>query len=319
MTRSLEYWWSRRQWATGLDVPYPVGRFGDAWGPFPRLAQQFRPERNADLALSQIPPAADVYLVWVCGLGHEFVATPAEQRARPGRTRARGDWCPVCAIPSPVAAPSRYPRPSVPPEASVDAPRRVPSARPRLQPPRDSDPTPRRVGVAYRSAAASTATSTAQETLRVLLSERLDCDLSATAITVRSPFFGKGEVWPDVVIAELAVAIEYDTIGRAADEHVGRRESSDRQKDRILREVGWTVIRLRQRPLRPLNPHDLMVSGISGVAVDALVDRIAELRGALIVDAYRRVARQRDMPTTNRSRGTGRPSGQQRPERRSSA
>lgn len=313
MTRSLEYWWSRRQWATGLDVPYPVGRFGDAWGPFPRLAQQFRPERNADLALSQIPPAAEVYLVWVCGLGHEFVATPAEQRARPGRTRARGDWCPVCAETSPVTAPSRYPRPSVPPDTSVDAPRHAFSARPRLQPPPAGDPTPGRAGVAYRSAAASTATSVAQETLRVLLMERLGCDLSATAITVRTPFFGKREVWPDVVIAELAVAIEYDTIGRAADEHVGRRERSDRQKDRILSEVGWTVVRLRQRPLRPLNPHDLVVSGISGVAVDALIDRIAELRGSLIVDAYRRRPSIARVPTR-----TERPSERERPARRSS-
>lgn len=313
MTRSLDYWWSRRQWATGLDVPYPVGRFGDAWGPFPRLAEQYRPERNADLALSQIPPAAEVYLVWVCGLGHEFVATPAEQRSRPVRTRARGDWCPVCAVPSPVAAPSRYPRPPAQPVTSADAPRRVLSTRPRLQPPRDGDPTPRRAGIAFRSAAASTATSVAQETLRVLLSERLECDLSATAITVRTPFFGKREVWPDVVIADLAVAIEYDTIGRAADEHVGRRERADRQKDRILGEVGWTVVRLRQRPLRPLNPHDLVVSGISGVTADALVDRIAELRGPLIVDAYRRDASRRPSrsaaPGDTAPRETARPSG----------
>lgn len=121
----------------------------------------------------------------------------------------------------------------------------------------------------------------------MLLGERLDVELSATAITIAQPFHGRYEVWPDIVIAELAIAIEYDTVGRAGDEHVGRRESSDRRKDALLRAAGWEVIRLRQKPLRPLGPHDLVVSGVSAAAVDLLVERIAAVRGPLIVDAYR--------------------------------
>lgn len=105
---------------------------------------------------------------------------------------------------------------------------------------------------------------------------------------VRTPFFERLEVWPDLVIAEFALAVELDTVGRNADEHVGRRELVDRRKDRLLRAVGWEVIRLRMRPLSPLGPHDLVIRSVSGAAVDALVDRMGEVRGELLVAAYRR-------------------------------
>ncbi len=264
-----------------------MGRFRDAWAPYVPLVGQYRPERNAELLLSQIPPAADVYLVWVCTIGHDFVATPAEQRARPGARRARGDWCPVCATPSAApAGASRYPRPSTTEPPVI---RRRPPADPVRQRPL-ADATPPRPGTAFVSARASSATSAAQERLRGLIAERLDCDLSATAITTAQTFHGKREVWPDVIIPELAVAVEYDTVGRAGDEHIGRRERSDRRKDALLRASGWEVVRLRQKPLRPLGAHDLVVAGVSAQAVEALIDRLAELRGALIVDAYRRHA-----------------------------
>lgn len=127
-----------------------------------------------------------------------------------------------------------------------------------------------------------------QGTLRRLLEQRLDLEFTCNAVRVRTPFFGKLEVWPDVIVAELGVAIELDTVGRNGDEHVGRRERSDRRKDQLLREVGWHVIRLRCRPLRALGPDDLVVAGVSAAAVDALVERIGEVRGALLVEAYRR-------------------------------
>lgn len=145
-----------------------------------------------------------------------------------------------------------------------------------------------RPGEAFVSAAASLATSAAQGELRRLLAERLDVDVTPNAIRVRTPFFGKFEVWPDIVLPELGVAIEYDTNGRNSDEHIGERERADRRKDRLLEEVGWTVVRLRCRPLRQLNPWDVVVPGLSQSAVDSLVERIAALRGELFVAAYRR-------------------------------
>lgn len=300
MPRSVDQWWARRKWATGQATPYPVGRFRDAWAPFVRLVAQYRPEKNHDLLLSQIPPAAEVYLVWVCAIGHEFVATPAEQRGRPGARRARGDWCPVCAMPSDAPpTPSRFPRPVAPTAAATPgtppaAARRV--SRPRPDPvarPRPIEPAPARRGRAFHSAAASAATSAAQERLRALIAERLDVDVTRNAITVGQQFHGRSEVWPDVVLDEFAIAIEYDTVGRAGDEHVGRRERSDRRKDALLRAAGWEVIRLRHKPLRPLGPHDLVVASVSAATVDRLVERIAGIRGELFVAAYRREANPR--------------------------
>lgn len=291
--RSVEEWWQRRQRVTGRAVPYPVGRYRDAWSPYTALVEQFRPERNGELVLSQIPPAADVYLVWVCTLGHEFVATPAEQRGRPGRARASRSWCPVCATPSLLPSTPRWPRPHN---------SGVPHGRTRAQTPGRrveglaGMPTPElwrsaaevAPGTAFRSARASRATSASEGRLRSLLADRLDVDLGLNAVRVRTPFFGQLEVWPDIVIGELGIAIEFDTVGRAADEHVGRREAADRRKDRLLAEVGWSVIRVRCRPLRALGPDDLEIAGVSRTAVEALIERMVETRGALLVRAYER-------------------------------
>jgi very-short-patch-repair endonuclease len=289
---SVAQWWSRRQWSTGRDTPYAIGHYRDAWAPFTALVEQFRPERNHDLVLSQIPPAAEVWVVWVCSIGHEFVATPAEQRARPGRSRANRSWCPVCAEPRVLAPGPKWPRP---PRAEVAGARRPTRPAPRHVPRVTTDiPTTSahdvQPGRAFRSAVASRATSASEAAVRAALANRLMVDLGCNAVRVRRAFFDRFEVWPDIVIPELAVAIELDTVGRSADEHVGRREAIDRRKDRALREVGWEVIRLRIRPLRALGPYDLVVPGVSQRAIEALVDRVSDVRGPLIVRAYQRTS-----------------------------
>ncbi|MFM8706828.1 MAG: hypothetical protein ACKOHK_01700, partial [Planctomycetia bacterium] len=55
---------------------------------------------------------------------------------------------------------------------------------------------------AARGCSAARATSAAEGRLRALLAERLEVDLSLTAVRTRTPFFGRLEVWPDIVIAE---------------------------------------------------------------------------------------------------------------------
>jgi hypothetical protein len=146
-------------------------------------------------------------------------------------------------------------------------------------------------GEAFLSETAPRATSAAEGHLRALVANRLSVDVSYTAVRVRTPFFGRLEVWPDVTIPELAIAVELDTIGRNADEHIGRRERSDRRKDQLLREVGWHVIRLRCRPLRALGPDDLVIAGVSATAVESLIERMGDVRGHLFVQAYARDAR----------------------------
>ncbi len=291
--QSLNQWWDRRRRVTGLEVPSPIGRYRDAWAPFTALVEQYRPDRNHELVLSQIPPAANVYVVWVCSVGHEFVATPAEQRGRPGRTRSSRSWCPVCATPSLLPPAPKWPRLHNSGVAAAERPARMPARR--VAPPHRA-PTPEswrsaeavRPGEAFRSERAPRASSAAEGRLRVLIGERLDVDFTANAVRVRTPFFGRVEVWPDIVIAELAIAIELDTVGRNGDEHVGRRERADRRKDQLLAEVGWHVIRLRCRPLRALGLDDLVVAGVSQVAVEALMERMGDVRGHLLVGAYAR-------------------------------
>jgi hypothetical protein len=105
-------------------------------------------------------------------------------------------------------------------------------------------------------------------------------------VRVGTPFFTRLEVWPDVVLAELRVAIEYDTTGRHGLEHVGRREVIDRRKDRILRAAGWEVIRIRCGKLQPLGAYDIVAGGVSSKLIDRLLDQLRAIRGDLIVNCY---------------------------------
>ncbi|GMA28429.1 hypothetical protein [Arenivirga flava] len=116
----------------------------------------------------------------------------------------------------------------------------------------------------------------------------LDQNLEFNAVRVAQPFHDRLHVWPDVILPDLRIALEWDTTGRIGDEHVGHRERSDRLKDRLLRRVGWEVVRLRGEGLRPIGPYDLDARGVSGAFVERIVDRCCEIRGELFVTAYRR-------------------------------
>lgn len=145
-----------------------------------------------------------------------------------------------------------------------------------------------RVGEAFFSALAPTPASAAEGDLRHRLAQIFDVDFSLNAVRVGRAFFAHHEVWPDIVIAELRVAIEYDTTGRDGLEHVGRREDTDRRKDRLLRAAGWEVIRIRCGKLQPIGPWDISAPGVSKKTVGRVIDRLCEIRGDLIVECYRR-------------------------------
>ncbi|WP_084361467.1 zinc-ribbon domain-containing protein [Herbiconiux solani] len=344
MAENIGAWWERRQRSKGREVPYAVGTFREEWASFPMLIRQYHPDFNRGITLTQIPPAAEVYLVWQCDTGHIFVATPEEQRARPAGRRRRSVWCPVCrdlanpprirpAPLSPVPAEARVPAETRDPDES---PRSTEARRPastptalqlpgpvdgmaldsgpmgaqRIRRPESTPSAPRRpargrsassrssaageggraVGTAFWSAVAPKPASAAEALLRHKLGERLEVDLRPNAVAVGRPFHDRREVWPDFVIDELRVAVEYDTVGRFGLEHVGPREDSDRAKDRLLREAGWEVVRIRCRPLRPLGRWDLEApgSGVNDKLVERLIERLGEIRGDLLVAAYRR-------------------------------
>jgi len=409
----IETWWARRQRSRGADVPYAPGAYRDAWARYPVLVRQYRPEHNRGLLLSQVPPAAEVWLTWLCDVGHVFVATPDEQRHRPGRERRRSSWCPTCAD---LASPRRLPAvpmdpaPKRPRDASAgtdrdtgtdtdtdtdtdtgtvavaraaagpgadiragagtgaasrlgsgqmpvvdggeraallrrvgaasgrepgSAPTRRPvrttaSRRPadgtpsRSAPGRTADETsspsssrrptdgtpvrrpareqaarpPRRrdqlcdrtpdlpVGEAFSSACAPPPASAVEEQLRADLSAAITFTPGVNAVKISRPFFDHVEAWPDVLLPELRVAVEYDSTGRHGLEHVGHREEADRRKDRALRSAGWEVVRIRTGGLEALGPHDLVVSGLTRSTVPQLLDVFREVRGDLYVDAW---------------------------------
>ncbi|MFC4245158.1 hypothetical protein ACFOYW_17455 [Gryllotalpicola reticulitermitis] len=268
MAEPVDRWWARRQFSRGTEVPYPVGTYREAWAPFPVLIRQDHPDLNAGITLTQIPPAAEVLLQWQCDVGHIFVATPAEQRDRPGQMRRRSVWCPECLQlalgrrPSSTAAPSR--------------PKRVLCEKTPALP----------VGEAFVSECAPRPASAIEAELRAGLQERLMVTHGTNAIRAGRPFFDHLEVWPDILLPELRVAVEYDSTGRHGLEHVGRRQKVDERKDRIVRSAGWDVIRVRTGRLELLNEHDVLASGVTGKTFSRLVDELRALRGSLLVDAY---------------------------------
>lgn len=320
-------------------MPYAVGEFRAEWASWPVLVRQYHPEWNAGVVLTQVPPAADVLLTWECDVGHVFIATPSEQRSRPGRERRRSVWCPECAMlaqpqrwpvlpedwPAGVPVPQRAVRttgrqtlPAAParggaraaaavasaagasgaaglPSGAVASTRRGSGRSPRVRGARTTaarticPKTPRLPsGESFVSRCAPVPASAVEAELRAALRERLDLTFDHTAIRLDRPFHEHVEVWPDIVLPELRVAIEYDSTGRHGLEHVGSREESDRRKDRATRAVGWEVVRIRTGRLPALGPWDLQVSGVSGRTVDRLVDVLREIRGPLFVDAYAR-------------------------------
>lgn len=276
MAEPVRLWWARRQFSRDLAVPYAVGTYRDAWSPYPELIRQYHPELNDGIVLSQVPPAADVLLCWECASGHRFAATPTEQRNRPGRRRRRSAWCPECtalALPPVVVLGEARPVARVAPVRAPDVCEKTPDLP---------------VGEPFASTCAPAPASAAEARLRANLTERLLFTPGVNAVRVARPFFRHREVWPDILLPELRIAVEYDTIGRHGLEHVGRRRTSDLRKDALLRAAGWEVIRLRTGPLEPLGPHDLQVGGVSGRALDRLIDALRGIRGDLIVDAYLR-------------------------------
>ena len=287
MPEGVEAWWARRQFTHDTDVPFPVGTYREAWAPYPALIRQYHPEFNAGITLTQIPPAAEVLLLWQCEVGHFFAATPGEQRARPGLQRRRSAWCPECSV---QAVPPRI-RPADEAArrraARLAAPRAASRAKPLSQ--KLCAKTPQLpVGEAFASECAPATASAVEAQLRQDLAARLEFTPGVNAVRVARPFFEHLEVWPDIVIPELRIAVEYDSTGRHGLEHVGPRQDADLRKDRTLRSARWEVVRIRTGRLEKLGPWDLQVSGTGKKTLAALLDTFRAIRGELIVEAYRR-------------------------------
>ena len=124
--------------------------------------------------------------------------------------------------------------------------------------------------------------------MRAGLESRLAFTAGLNAIRIARPFFDHLEVWPDILLPELQVAVEYDSTGRHGLEHVGKRQRVDERKDRSARSAGWEVVRIRTGRLPALGPHDITASGLTKKTYERIIDELREIRGPLFVDAYLR-------------------------------
>ena len=103
----------------------------------------------------------------------------------------------------------------------------------------------REAGVAFMNPALRTRTSQTEQRLKILLAERIRLHHGVNAVRIARTFFGRQEVWPDILVPQLRIAVEYDDPGRSRRAHMGLKEASDLEKDDALREVGWEVVRIR--------------------------------------------------------------------------
>ena len=238
-------------------------------------------------------PAADVLLLWQCEAGHKFAATPDEQRNRPGRERRRSAWCPECTVPARPARALPMRDVVTPADAPVPAAIATPIERKVLRPrkprrklqlcPKTPDLPP---GTPFRSECAPRPASAIEAQLRADLFSRVWVTAGLNAVRVARPFFDHHEVWPDILLPELRIAVEYDSTGRHGLEHVGKRADADRRKDRALRAATWEVVRIRMGKLEPLGPYDLQLPAWSRNGLDRLIDTLRDIRGPLLVDPY---------------------------------
>ncbi|MGR0320346.1 hypothetical protein [Agromyces sp. ZXT2-3] len=143
----------------------------------------------------------------------------------------------------------------------------------------------REAGMPFMKHGLRVGTSMTEQRLRVLLGERIRLHHRANAVRTARMFHGRQEVWPDILVAELRVAIEYDDPGRSGRAHRGLKEGSDVEKDEALREVGWEVIRIRGGGLEPLGPYSIPCRGITPVVADEVVRLLRVIRGDAAVDA----------------------------------
>ncbi|PXA68416.1 hypothetical protein [Cryobacterium arcticum] len=140
-------------------------------------------------------------------------------------------------------------------------------------------------GVPFMKPGLKTRTSRTEQRLRMLLGERIRLPHRVNAIRINRSFYGKPEVWPDIIIPALRVAIEYDSPGRKKTSHRGLNEVSDREKDAALEEVGWAVIRVRADGLEPVGRYSIVTSGVTDALVDEILTLLAQIRGETAVAA----------------------------------
>ncbi|RXZ67636.1 hypothetical protein ESP51_17045 [Agromyces albus] len=143
----------------------------------------------------------------------------------------------------------------------------------------------REAGVAFMKPGLRVGTSMTEQRLRTMLGERIRLHHRVNAVRIARMFYGQQEVWPDILVPQLRIAVEYDDPGKSRRAHRGLKEASDTEKDEALREVGWEVIRIRAGGLEALGVNSIVCRALTTGVVDEVVDLMRRIRGAAAVDA----------------------------------
>ena len=147
-------------------------------------------------------------------------------------------------------------------------------------------------GIAYIRAGLRLPHSATELRLRELLKRYVRIPDGPNAIRVTTRVHGHNNVWPDIIIPRLKIAIEYDDPGRGGQHHTGEREAADRAKDSALREVGWEIIRVRVGGLGPLGKWDVVAARVTIPVVEAVVENMRVIRGDEVLDLLTELVRR---------------------------
>jgi very-short-patch-repair endonuclease len=140
-------------------------------------------------------------------------------------------------------------------------------------------------GVPFMNPGLRVGTSITEHRLKTMLAERIRLNHRVNAIRIARTFHGRTEVWPDIIVPQLRLTVEYDDPGRTRRAHRGLKAGTDADKDDALREVGWEVIRVRAGGLDALGPNSIVCAGVTEAVADEIVARMRAIRGDAAVDA----------------------------------
>ena len=184
----------------------------------------------------------------------------------------------------------------------VPSARRWPSrrrARPAGSSPRASAPRPRPqalcpktpalpAGEPFLSVCAPRPASAVEAKLRADLFARLGVTEGLNAVRVGRPFFDHLEVWPDILLPELRIAVEYDSTGTVrarARRQAGGCRSAQGPRAPFRGLGGRAHPNGQAREARTPRPAALQRDA---KGLDRLLDVFRDIRGPLLIDAYLR-------------------------------
>lgn len=247
-----------------------VGTFD--WSAWPGLVAQWDRDSNAGLELSQVPPGlTTVAWYWRCRNGHRW-REPLSSRvvgypSRPPRWKALArSWtaCRQCVLERYglryVECGHVHPDLSLISDPQNEHAGKCPrcSGKRRLPEP----------GTVIRTNY-DPPVSKEEGRLRAMLERRIPLvdPLVANAIVVPKTSWGARWIYPDMMDPGFRIAIEYDSPGPSGKAH--GKASHDKERDIVLRSLGWEVIRIRVGGLSALGPYDVIARSPNAQAADA--------------------------------------------------